>query len=260
MRYGLLADIHANLPALHAVLDAWRAAGVERYVCAGDVVGYGPHPAECIAAVEALDPVWILGNHELMLLDRLPLATAGPLARRTIEWTRSVLSRKDMARLDRLPLTAELPEGVIVAHGSLADPDRRIVRHEQMRAELEDLGRRHPTAWLLVLGHTHRAFVADMRGELRWAGWRRRVPLAPGTPYIVNPGSVGQSRGYLGGARAALLDTSSRTFEPLAVRYDTSSIRVDLTAAGFPACTHHRSPLRRAAERLERRARKVLRL
>jgi len=260
MRYGLLSDVHANLPALLAVLRALQQREVGTYVCAGDVVGYGPHPAECIAAVEALRPAWILGNHELLLLDRLPRDRAGPLARKTIEWTRSVLPDSTLHRLDRLPLTAELPHGVIVAHGSLTDPSLRITRHPQMVSELEQLGRQHPEAWLLVLGHTHRVFVADSNTELRWAGLRPRVRLTAGTKYILNPGSVGQSRGYRGHARAAVLDTGTRTLELLAVRYDTSSLETDLAAVGFPTWAHHRSPVRRLAERLERKARKVMRV
>lgn len=258
MRYGLLSDVHANLPALLAVLGAFRQREIDTYVCAGDVVGYGPHPAECIAAVDALKAAWILGNHELMLLGRLPRDRAGPLARRTIEWTRAVLPGHTLRRLDRLPLTAELEGGVIVAHGSLNDPSLRITRHPQMVSELDQLGQQHPQAWLLVLGHTHRVFVANSRTELRWAGLRPRVRLTADTRYIVNPGSVGQSRGYLGGARAAVLDTATRTLELLAVRYDTSSLENDLTAVGFPKWAHHRSPFRRLAERIERKARKVL--
>jgi len=258
MRYGLLADVHANLPALLGVLRTLRQRDVETYVCAGDVIGYGPHPAECVAAVEALRPAWILGNHELMLLDRLPRDRAGPLARRTIEWTRSVLPDSTLRRLDRLPLTAELPGGIIVAHGSLTDPSLRITRHPQMAAELEQMGRQHPEAWLLVLGHTHRVFVANARAELRWAGLRPRLRLTPGTRYILNPGSVGQSRGYRGDARAAVLDTGTRTLELLAVRYDTSSLENDLAAVGFPTWAHHRSPFRRLVERVERKARKVM--
>src|SRR4051812_883464 len=48
MRYAILADVHANLEALDAVLDAARAGGADRIVCAGDLVGYHADPDACI--------------------------------------------------------------------------------------------------------------------------------------------------------------------------------------------------------------------
>jgi predicted phosphodiesterase len=49
MRYAILADIHANLHAFNAVLeDMADRGGVDEIWCLGDVVGYGPHPCQCI--------------------------------------------------------------------------------------------------------------------------------------------------------------------------------------------------------------------
>ena len=54
MRYAILADIHANLHALEAVLSHARREGADRYLVAGDLVGYGPSPNECIQRVAEL--------------------------------------------------------------------------------------------------------------------------------------------------------------------------------------------------------------
>lgn len=257
MRYGLFSDVHGNLPALLAILDALSRLDIDAYVCAGDVVGYGPHPAACVAAVESLRPAWVLGNHELLLLGRLPMEAAPPLVRNSIEWTRSVLPAETLRRLDRLPLTASLAGGVIVAHGSLSDASVRITRHPQMAAELDKLNRAHPQASVLVLGHTHRVVVADRERQVRWTGWRSRVQLRSDRRYLVNPGSVGQARGCVGHARAAVLDTDARTLQLLALRYEKASLEKDLAAAGLPTWSHHRSPLRRTRERIERKARSL---
>ena len=260
MRYGLFSDVHANLPALTAVLAALESRGVDGYICAGDVVGYGPHPADCVDVVASVRPLaWVLGNHELMLLGRLSIAEAPPLVQKTLAWTHSVLPDDTVKRLGSLPLCAAVDGGVIVAHGSLSDAAYRVTRHPQMVAELERLETRHPDAWVLVLGHTHRVIVADCECELRWAVARRNVRLRPDTRYIVNPGSVGQARGFVGHARAAVLDTEARTLELVALRYEKSSLERDLRRVGFPTWTHHRSPIRRALERLERKARALRR-
>ena len=56
MRYAILSDIHGNLEALDAVLAALAGARVVRYLCAGDLVGYGTDPAHCLAKIRALEP------------------------------------------------------------------------------------------------------------------------------------------------------------------------------------------------------------
>ena len=48
MRLGVLSDLHANLPALEAALEALRAEGVDEVLVLGDLVGYGPHPRQVI--------------------------------------------------------------------------------------------------------------------------------------------------------------------------------------------------------------------
>src|SRR3954453_519788 len=99
MRWGVIADIHSNLHALEAVLAALERAGVERYVCAGDLVGYGPRPNECVERVAALDAVVVAGNHDLVAIGRLSAEGLGPLPAQTVQWTASVLAADSCAWL-----------------------------------------------------------------------------------------------------------------------------------------------------------------
>src|SRR6478735_5391674 len=103
MRIGLISDVHANLFALRAAVARLRAEGVDAWVCAGDLVGYGPHPNECVETVAELDPTIVAGNHELMLLGDLPDTRAGWLARRSIAWTREVVQLDVRSYLAALP-------------------------------------------------------------------------------------------------------------------------------------------------------------
>src|SRR4051794_13573121 len=116
MRIGLVSDVHANLFALRAAIARLRADGVDAWVCAGDLVGYGPHPDECVETVAALGPTCGAGNHELMVLGELPDTQAGRLARESIAWTRPVVRDDARAYLSALPRTAD-PAGMLVAHG-----------------------------------------------------------------------------------------------------------------------------------------------
>ncbi|MFW6056744.1 MAG: metallophosphoesterase family protein, partial [Chloroflexota bacterium] len=71
----IIADIHSNLVALDAVLDdAWGAGGFDRTWVLGDIVGYGPEPAECIARVTARPHVCIAGNHDLGVAGAIDLS------------------------------------------------------------------------------------------------------------------------------------------------------------------------------------------
>lgn len=51
MKFALISDIHGNIEALEAVVNDARARGLERFLCLGDVAGYGPNPAECVDLV-----------------------------------------------------------------------------------------------------------------------------------------------------------------------------------------------------------------
>src|SRR4051794_40900802 len=117
MRIGLLSDVHANLFALRSAISRLRAEGVDAWVCAGDLVGYGPHPNECVETIAELGATCVVGNHELMMLDELPDTRAGWLARRSIVWTREVVRSDVRSYLAALPRTAD-PAGMFVAHGS----------------------------------------------------------------------------------------------------------------------------------------------
>ena len=125
MRTALISDIHANLEALHSVLDDIASQAVDRVVCLGDIVGYGPNPRECIDIVRDLD-LCILGNHDQGALYD-PEGFSGT-AERAIFWTRSQLEdQSDAANPDRWRFLAELPrvireDKVLFVHGSARAP------------------------------------------------------------------------------------------------------------------------------------------
>ncbi len=90
MRTALISDIHSNLEALQAVLSDVESAGVDRLFCLGDVVGYGPNPRECIDRLGSCN-LYILGNHDLALLQETYQEGFTPKARQALIWTRQVL-------------------------------------------------------------------------------------------------------------------------------------------------------------------------
>ena len=219
MRYGVIADVHGNVHALEAVLEA--LGPVDRLLCAGDLVGYGPKPNECVERVASLNAITVAGNHDLMALGRLPLPR-GRLQRKTMEWTRTAVSPSTLSSLTELPLRASV-DGIELAHGSLDDPSEYIYDCGSARAQLA----RVPDARALLVGHTHLPLECDGR--------------------FLNPGSVGQSREAEPHARALVLDLDeSVKAEFLAVDYDVEATRRELRAAGLPPYACHLAPGRMA--------------
>ena len=251
MRYAVLADIHANLYALERMLSVIPPGEVDAYVVAGDLVGYGPHPNECVDLIRELDCLCVAGNHDLIAVGRLQDDGVSRLARETLRWTRRVL-RKDVRRyLEGLPRVAELDGGVVVAHGTLDDPTLYVREWRQAVGQLAELRDQRPDARVLILGHTHRPSA--------WTAAGRRLPTSrsptalPSEPCLVNPGSLGQARAFSPRAQFLLLDLDRREATFKRLRYDVRACRRALMRAGLPAnACHQRPAARRAIARTRR--------
>jgi predicted phosphodiesterase len=259
VRYGLLSDVHGNLPALEQAVRSLSALGVDRWVCAGDVVGYGPRPDDCVAAVAALDPLWVAGNHDLIAAGALGTRRCSRRARESLEWTAATLSPATREVLAGLPRVVTAP-GLVVAHGSLDDPEE-YVRGDAAATQLAALAGRHPGARVLVLGHTHQAQLYGAAGAVE-PGADTRELAAEGGPWLVNPGSVGQSRQREPRPllRCALLELGpSDRVRFVASGYDDRAVRAQLRGAGQPADSMHVRPgtLPTAVRRARRIARRI---
>lgn len=241
MRLGVLADVHGNQHALDASLALLTTQRVDAYIWAGDIVGYGPSPNECVARVASLAGPRVAGNHDLMAVGMLPVDGAGWLARDSLSWTQEQLTSTSRDVLRGLPLTDAFGE-VVVAHGTLDDPRRYVRTGAEATAQVAQLSSRFPEARYLILGHTHipRAF-GERRGEILndRAG---SVSLEPDERYLLNPGSVGQSRQRRPDARIMVLDLERRQATFHAVPFDVAACRAALQQAGRPAWSCHLSP------------------
>ena len=221
MRYGLIADVHGNLHALTAVITALERLGVERWICAGDVIGYGANPNECVQMVEALRAATIAGNHELIATGGLQGNSGKNLVLASHRWTRAALHDDVLALLQKLPRVVE-QDGIVVAHGSLRDPEQYVNTDEQCSAQLRQLQDEYPNARMLILGHTHtpRLYVEGI-GTLQQWPHTGGISLPLQRLCLVNPGSVGQSRQWElpPRARAAVLDTEEWFLRPVRLTY-----------------------------------------
>src|SRR4030043_269896 len=104
MRCAIIADIHANLAALTAVLvDVDKRGDVEEIWCLGDIVGYGPDPHECIELLRQTNHICVVGNHDLAAVGQIDTNEFNPDAVAASEWTTEQLTSRDESYIKSLP-------------------------------------------------------------------------------------------------------------------------------------------------------------
>ncbi len=99
MKVAVISDVHANLPALEAVLAAIDAADMDELWCLGDLTGYGADPTRCTQVVLERADVCLGGNHDMVITGEIGLEAFSSDARTAAEWTMGVLSEDDLERL-----------------------------------------------------------------------------------------------------------------------------------------------------------------
>ncbi len=110
MKYGIISDIHGNLPALEAVLKELNSRGAQKFACGGDIVGYGAEPSKCIKIIRDLDCVTIAGNHDWAVVSLINPDLFNIYARSAVFWTLQNLSKSELEYLKNLPLRAFLDD------------------------------------------------------------------------------------------------------------------------------------------------------
>lgn len=233
MRYAILGDIHANIAALDAVLDAVDEAGVDQIIQVGDVVGYGSSPVECIERMRERDALVVKGNHDGACTGEVDARTFNDAAREAVDYHRSLLSREDLKWLMQLPYTASTPH-CSVSHGTLHKPELfdYIQRPEDADASFEVLER--PVCFL---GHTHRPVTlmrlhdAPHRTSYTFS---ERFDLGQAMAAFVNVGSVGQPRDDDPRAAWAIYDSKAHVIEVMRVEYDIEREADQIIRAGLP--------------------------
>ncbi len=201
MRTAVISDIHANLEALRAVLDHIDAQNVDRIICLGDILGYGPSPVECVDLVAERCEWSLMGNHDFGVL--YEPTNFNVAAEQAAYWSREQfdlesdngMSAKRWEFLSRLRVRV-LDDDFLCVHGTPRRPINEYLFPEdalnspvkmQQIFELVDK--------YALVGHTHVPGVFtdepdfyppdDLDGVYKLEGEDKA---------IINPGSVGQPR------------------------------------------------------------------
>lgn len=242
--FALLADVHANLPALEAALGFLDKEGIREGLVLGDYVGYGPHPVECIQRLQdsKLDLALLRGNHDHAAATGLYEHGFSNSARWCLEWTIPRLDEGHKAWLLGLPVFLE-GEDWLAVHGAPLDPSffNAYVYNMTYSQNLDALEQRGIA--LCFHGHTHMQGVYT-RNKRREDAFRREggLALAGHRHCLICPGSVGQPRNGESGAQLAVLDWETRELKFVSLAYDVESTVRDMEREGFPSALSSRLP------------------
>ena len=225
MKLALLSDIHSNLEALDAVLEALPE--VDRILVLGDIVGYGPDPLAVIDRLQSVKARAVRGNHDQAMLEPSLLELFNPHAAAAARWTLDVMTPQSLRYLNSLPLYGRIGRHRLV-HGSPRKPYIWEYILDELRALeiLVRLGTRY-----CFFGHTHLPRIFTESGEQIPEGtdWIE-VPASA----LVNPGSVGQPRDGNPDAAFAVVDLSRPAVRFGRVPYDIATTQGKIRSAGLP--------------------------
>lgn len=241
MRYLILSDIHANLPALEAVLA--DAPAFDQIWCLGDLVGYGPSPNECVERIQDFSHISLAGNHDWAALGKLDLDSFNTDARIANAWTQSELKPATREYLEALPTSRSMEqEGFYLAHASPREPVWEYI----LDASVAFANFAHFSAPICLVGHTHIPLIFELDEQRHRCETMFPIVSEPMAlnqrRLIINPGSVGQPRDGDPRASYALLDTGSLTWELRRVVYPVEITQERMRTRGLP---------RRLIDRLE---------
>ena len=237
---AILADIHANLPALEAVLAWLDQAEIRQGVVLGDLVGYGPDAVEVVERLRASGFRIIKGNHDhavaLASFDR----GLSKNARQVAEWTHERLTEEQREWLKQLPPVIDTEQWMAV-HGAPLDPEffYGYVYEMTYRDNLDRLAEMQRR--LCFHGHSHMPglYGRDAEGQDRHRVGEH-LSLQDYSHCLVCPGSIGQPRNGVPSAQFAIYHPEQDTVTFKTLEYDYESVVERMKEQGFPADLYRR--------------------
>jgi len=241
-RFGIISDIHGNSHALMAVYERLGKMNVDRIICLGDIVGYGPAPAKCLDLVLDYCDEVVRGNHDEAALDPNLGKYFNHAALTALNWTRDQLGPSHLIALSHMKTRIRLGDALLLVHDTPALHDSAYV-HEvghavEAFASLDE--------GICLHGHTHLPTVfSTPEGEATAESVLLQIPsdgapivLDPLQRHLCNPGAVGQPRDSDPRASFAILEYSSPDAEAIftvhRTEYDIAAAQEAAQKAGLP--------------------------
>jgi len=230
---AILADIHANLPALEAVLAFLKLKDISQALVLGDIVGYGPYPSQCIERIQAHNWLVIKGNHDHALATEGFKKGFSSTAAWVLEWS------LDKVSIEQKHWLAELPplfhhQNWLAVHGAPIDPTffNAYVYEMTYIDNLNVLQRKKIP--LCFHGHTHKPGIYGRTGFKDNYYHSKIFDLKSVQYALACPGSVGQPRNGQVGAQFAIYDQREQKLYYHTILYNVDTLVTTMNNQGFP--------------------------
>ena len=240
MRALILSDIHGNLEALNAALDA--AAPFDVLWNLGDVVGYGASPNQVIDLIRPAAQLNVRGNHDRVCCGLTSAVGFNPVARAAAMWTHDELTAENLEWLRAMPqgpLYSDHFQEVTLVHGSPLNEDQYILSMrdawaplQQMKTAITFFGHTHLQGGFSQKSHDWHELRPQYKTRNEADSWTISIP--EGTRHLINPGSVGQPRDCDWRAAFAMYDSEAREVTYRRVPYDLTAAQGRILMAGLP--------------------------
>jgi putative phosphoesterase len=222
MRIAIISDIHSNLAALVRAFSIIETLNVDRVLCLGDIVGYGPFPNACVDLIRKYCDIVVLGNHDAAVVGSVPLDKFNRFGKKAIEWTIKQMTDSNLDYLRTLPLRIE-DDMMTLVHATPVNPSGwdYITSIEDARSAF-----RGYSTQLCFFGHTHIPTVVGEDSSIDHFGKNQR--------YLINVGSVGQPRDGNPNPSLGLLDTQQWAYDTVRFVYDVTQTADKIIQSGLP--------------------------
>ena len=241
--YGIISDIHGNAHALRAVYDCLGELEVDRIICLGDIVGYGPAPTKCLDLVLSYCHEVIKGNHDEAVLDPDLGRYFNTAALAALNWTREQLGPFHLHAISHMKTRIRLGDSLLLVHDTPVLHDSAYVSEIPLAIDafhgLDQGICLHGHTHLPTVFHAKKSDKGDDPVTLMIPVEGEPLTLQPEDRYLCNPGSVGQPRDLDPRASFAVLEYTSPDAESIftihRTPYDIEAAQNKSHRVGLPA-------------------------
>jgi predicted phosphodiesterase len=233
MKFAVISDIHGNATAFRQVLKDIEDSGLSTIYCLGDNIGYGPEPEAVLQIIRERGILSVLGNHELAVKHPEFLNRFNPIARISLEKTRSLLSETSIKQIEAMG-RFYVKNNCRFVHGF--PPDSPITYLFEVEKDKLISTIKISREAVCFVGHTHEPVLISYDGNeiCRRPLKQETVFIDTGFACIVNVGSVGQPRDGNNSAKYVIFDDQTFELEVRFISYDVNDTVNKIYQAGLP--------------------------
>jgi hypothetical protein len=232
MKYAIVSNIHGNYSALQAAVHEFSELKVDKIICLGGIVGYGPNPIECIELLEEIDAVCIKGDFEVIATNKGSNEYhAAHYFGQTMEWTRKTLKPKHLAFLSSLPFDYKEKRARFAYHLKINEDDRKFLEDTNEAKMAFDSFEEKIQCY--GSGMNPSIIIQNNENDIFWSK-SLKCNTNEHPKAIVGVGSVGKPRDRNPKPSYAVYDSECGTISIERFEYDVAKTQREMLQKGFP--------------------------